>query len=87
MKLPTVKKFLCCFELETGGLIVGYIAAIGGVLAILGMIGLIILGIVALTNSDQLTNLDGSTTNVTDENVKLAAISNLVKRRIEKNSC
>lgn len=27
-KLPTVKKFLCCFKLETGGLFVGWFTSI-----------------------------------------------------------
>lgn len=29
MKFPTVEKFLCCLTLETGGLVLGWLGAIG----------------------------------------------------------
>ena len=42
----TVKKFLCCISLETGGLIVGWINVILSFLAIIGLIVLLSLEVI-----------------------------------------
>lgn len=46
MGLPTVKKFLCCISLETGGLIVGWINLILGFLLVFGSITILSLAVV-----------------------------------------
>ena len=45
-QVPTLKKFLCCLQLETGGLIVGwYTAILSGLLAFM-VTGLMIMDII-----------------------------------------
>jgi hypothetical protein len=45
-QLPKVEKFLCCLELETGGLIIGWVSAIvsgiGSIVSALLLIGVAI---------------------------------------------
>ena len=54
-KLPTVNHFLCCFELETGGFVVGWVVAVLSVLGIIGCISFTVSGFVILgdENYDQ----------------------------------
>ena len=35
MKIPTVEKFLCCFELRTGGLVCGWLGVVGSVIGVI----------------------------------------------------
>lgn len=52
MKLPTVKNFLFCLSLESGGLIIGWIAAVVSCFGIIGMLASIIMSIVVLSSDD-----------------------------------
>lgn len=52
MGLPTVKKFLCCITLETGGLIIGWFNIIWSVLCLIGMITLLSVTVVAFNHGD-----------------------------------
>lgn len=56
-KLPTVNKFLCCLELETGGIIVGWLTAI---FAVIGAIAMTASLVVVLWAFDQLANKQDS---------------------------
>jgi hypothetical protein len=52
MGLPTVKKFLCCCTLETGGLIIGWFNIILSFLALFGIITALSLTVVAFNHGD-----------------------------------
>jgi hypothetical protein len=52
MGLPTVKKFLCCITLETGGLIIGWFNIILSFLALFGLVTLLSLTVVGYNNGD-----------------------------------
>lgn len=52
MKIPTVEKFLCCIQLELGGLIWGYLSAIFSVLGIVSMVLGILGALTLLTSPD-----------------------------------
>lgn len=60
MGLPTLKKFLCCISLETGGLIVGWIQIVISFLAIFGLITIMSVTIVAYNHGD-VSDQDGIT--------------------------
>lgn len=77
MKLvPSVRNFLCCFKLETGGLVLGWISVICGGLAVL-LLGLfIILAIISIIYFDDvITDTNNINSNVSDEDLKLVLIS------------
>lgn len=59
-ELPKVRKFLCCLELETGGIIIGWFAAIISALTVFLLSTLFILIIVAL-GQEVNKKTDGST--------------------------
>lgn len=73
MRLPTLTHFLCCLELETGGLVIGYLSAIVSMLASLSMIGVIILGIMGTSLVFNSQEADVITVN---DGVKMASMSN-----------
>lgn len=43
-KLPTIPNFLCCYPLETGGLVLGWLSAVLSGIAIVTMIAFLALG-------------------------------------------
>lgn len=63
MGLPTVKNFLCCLQLETGGLILGWLGTILGGLAVLSMAFLCIISIIAIPLVDEATQNPNYDTN------------------------
>lgn len=52
MGLPTVKKFLCCITLETGGLIIGWFNIIVAFLVLFGLITAMSLTVLAFNHGD-----------------------------------
>lgn len=93
MKLvPSVRNFLCCFKLETGGLVLGWISVICGGLAVL-LLGLfIILAIISIIYFDDvITDTNNINSNVSDEDLKLVLISEFkqidlfANRHLKKN--
>lgn len=52
MGLPTVRKFLCCISLESGGLIIGWFNIIVSFFALFGLITAMSLTIVAYNHGD-----------------------------------
>lgn len=57
ISLPTVRKFLCCIALETGGLILGYLSAILSIIAIISISATFIVLVIAYNGtSNENTN-------------------------------
>ena len=46
-ELPKVRKFLCCLELETGGIIIGWLNAIFSALGVVSIAALLVLSVIA----------------------------------------
>lgn len=63
MGLPTVKNFLFCLQLETGGLILGWLGTILGGLAVLSMAFLCIISIIGIPYVDKVTDNPSYDTN------------------------
>ena len=52
MQLPTVNKFLFCLSLQTGGYVIGWLAAIFSVIGVSGLAATLIFVIIAGTSGE-----------------------------------
>lgn len=77
MKLPTVKNFLFCCKLETGGLVIGWLATIGSILACILMAFLGIASIIGLANFDEFIQNETNTNPQDRDVIKAGLISEL----------
>lgn len=53
MKFPKVNNFLCCFTLETGGMVIGWFGAIFSALGVIAAIASIVMAIIGLLYMDE----------------------------------
>ena len=74
-ELPKVRKFLCCLDLETGGIIIGWFNAIFSALGIFFIAAALVLAVIAF---DQEVNKD-------KEGLKEAVISEKLKNILNKS--
>ena len=51
-QLPTVNKFLCCLSLQTGGYVIGWLAAIFSAIGVISLAATLILVIIAVTSGE-----------------------------------
>jgi len=73
-----VNTFLGCFELETGGLVLGWLNLVGNIIIFVGAIALLVVGSSVFYTNDEICELlraENPGVRVTDENCKDAVES------------
>lgn len=78
MHIVTVEKFLCCFKLETGGNVLGWLGSIFSVLAIIGLAALGALAVISYDVIEQTLNQSYKNETMNDWIVELVMNSSRV---------
>lgn len=78
MHIVTVEKFLCCFKLETGGYVLGWLGSIFSVLAIIGLAALGALAVISYDVIEQTLNQSYKNETMNDWIVELVMNSSRV---------